>query len=283
MTASPIIGFDHPVIAVRDMKESRERYERLGFHVPPRGSHKEWGTGNWCIMFPHDYLELRGIVDPKRYTHKLDEFLARREGLMGVAFAGDRDNHEAHREFEARGLHPQPVRELTRRFELPEGEVEPSFRLLFFREDETGPLMASLICQHLTPELIRQPRFLQHANRVIGIGSMTAVAGDLEKAASQLAPYFNAGAVRREDNRTAVDVGRGTHFYVVTPEEAAREGIALDAKAPYLASITLRTESLAAAEQALLEGEVPYIVAGEGRLRVPANSACGVTLDFISA
>jgi catechol 2,3-dioxygenase-like lactoylglutathione lyase family enzyme len=34
MTKTPIVGFDHPVIAVRDMNESRLRYERLGFNVP---------------------------------------------------------------------------------------------------------------------------------------------------------------------------------------------------------------------------------------------------------
>ena len=71
-----IRGIDHPVIAVRDMEKARERYRRLGFTIPPRGSHIQWGTGNWCMMFPEDYLELRGIVDPVRYTHNLDAFLA---------------------------------------------------------------------------------------------------------------------------------------------------------------------------------------------------------------
>jgi hypothetical protein len=75
---------------------------------------------------------------------------------------------------------------LTRRFELPEGEVEPSFRLLFFREGETGPMMASLICQHLTPELIRQPAFLSHPNGVNAIVSMTSVSDELEGSAELL-------------------------------------------------------------------------------------------------
>ena len=61
-----ITSIDHPVIAVRDMEEARQTFMRLGFTVPPRGSHVEWGTGNWCIMFPKDYLELRGIIDTDR-------------------------------------------------------------------------------------------------------------------------------------------------------------------------------------------------------------------------
>jgi hypothetical protein len=59
-------SLDHPVIAAGDLDAARVSYERLGFTVPPRGSHVEWGTGNLCIMFPDDYLEIRGIVDATR-------------------------------------------------------------------------------------------------------------------------------------------------------------------------------------------------------------------------
>lgn len=281
MTNTPIVGFDHPVIAVRDMEASRMRYERLGFHVPPRGSHKEWGTGNWCIMFPNDYLELRGIVDPARYTHQLDEFLAKREGLMGVAFTGDRDVREATKIFEARGLHPQPVRELTRRFELPDGEVEPSFRLLFFREDETGPLMASLICQHLTPALIRQPAFLNHANGANGIVSMTSVSDDLDGAAELLEKYLERDAVHRHESAVDVDVGRGAKLHVITQAQAKRQGLALDAPTPYLTAVGVRTQSLDACEAALERGEIPFVRKENKRIRVEAAEACGLTLDFI--
>ena len=44
-----LLGIDHPVIAVGDMTEARVRYQRLGFTIPPRGRHLEWGTGNWCL------------------------------------------------------------------------------------------------------------------------------------------------------------------------------------------------------------------------------------------
>src|SRR5688572_27237335 len=115
--AAPAI--DHPVIAVRDMEDARRKYERLGFTIPGRGRHREWGTGNWCIMFPHDYLELRGILDPTRYTAGLDRFLEEREGLMGVAFATS-DAAASHRELSRAGLHPRDVHQLTRDFELPE-------------------------------------------------------------------------------------------------------------------------------------------------------------------
>ena len=94
---------DHPVIAARDLDAARVQFERLGFTVPPRGSHVEWGTGNLCIMFPDDYLEIRGIIDASRFTMHLDEHLdAFGEGLMGVAF-GTVDIDRSHAEMKHAG------------------------------------------------------------------------------------------------------------------------------------------------------------------------------------
>lgn len=73
------------------------RIRKSGVSVPPRGSHIEWGTGNWCIMFERNHYGLRGIVDASRYTHALEHFLEKRVGQMGVAFRSDTDNRDAYR------------------------------------------------------------------------------------------------------------------------------------------------------------------------------------------
>src|SRR5688572_33409714 len=100
-----LTNLDHPVIAVRDMNAARAVYERLGFTVPPRGRHPEWGTGNWCIQFANDYLELRGFCEPSAapQTRELLAFLARREGLMGIAF-GTTGAQASHDSLAAAGL-----------------------------------------------------------------------------------------------------------------------------------------------------------------------------------
>ena len=56
-----IAGIDHAIIGVRELEPARETYTRLGFTLSPRGRHIGRGTANYCIMFEHDYLELRGI------------------------------------------------------------------------------------------------------------------------------------------------------------------------------------------------------------------------------
>ena len=79
----PITGIDHVIVGVRDLESARETWRRLGFTLSPRGRHLEQPTGNYCVMFPSDYIELLGIVDTGASTHRLDSFLAWREGLDG--------------------------------------------------------------------------------------------------------------------------------------------------------------------------------------------------------
>lgn len=283
--AHGITGIDHPVIAVRDMEAARAAYERLGFVVPPRGSHLEWGTGNWCIMFPEDYLELRGIVDAGRPTHGLEHFLARREGVSGIAFAtiGAQASHDMLVES---GLHPRPVVALRRNFELPEGWVQPEFRLCFPAEAEVPGLMSVVICEHRTPELIRRPEFLEHQNGVRRVASMTGVMAEPAAAEAALRKFLGDEAVRREGRRLRLDCGRNQSVVLVPPDElAALHGnvrFTDEPEPPYLAAVVLEVENLDQT-RAVLERNAVAHSADEGRLRVAPAEACGVLLEFAAA
>ncbi|MBI1776598.1 MAG: VOC family protein [Proteobacteria bacterium] len=274
-----IIGIDHPVIAVRDMAAARGFYQRLGFTIPPRGSHLEWGTGNWCIMFQRDYLELRGIVDAERYLHGLDGFLERREGLMGVAFV-PRSADETYSLARACGLDATTPRELTRRFELAEGEVHPRFRLVFFDQRQTEGLMASLVCQHLTPELIRRPEWTRHANGSLAVAALTAVVADITLVRRQQETLFGAAAVREANGRLVVDAGGGARLEFMTQAEAEQRRVALAGVAlPYLSAITLAVAALAETS-GLLERNGVSFQEEDDLLRVAPEDACGVILRF---
>jgi hypothetical protein len=48
------------------------------------------GTGNYCIMFASEDIELLGIVDSTDFVQGLDAFLARQPGRDPVLFAGRR-------------------------------------------------------------------------------------------------------------------------------------------------------------------------------------------------
>src|SRR6188472_3287866 len=120
-----IAGIDHVIVGVSDLERARLGWSRLGFTLSPRGRHIGQGTANYCIMFPDDYVELLGIVDPNDLVQRLDAFLAQSEGLMATAFAPDGTPEEARSALQRLQLHPSEPRPLGRRLELPEGAIEP--------------------------------------------------------------------------------------------------------------------------------------------------------------
>src|SRR6516225_6694025 len=163
-----IAGIDHVIVGVRDLERARLGWSRLGFTLSPRGRHIGQGTANYCIMFPLDYVELLGIVDPNDFVQRLDIFLAQREGLMAAAFAPAGAPEDVRAALLGRELHPSEPRPLGSQSEVPEGRVVPRFSLISLPSDET-PGLDSFICTHLTPELMRRPEWLEHPNGVRGL------------------------------------------------------------------------------------------------------------------
>ena len=281
-----ITGIDHPVIAVENMDAAHAAYRRLGFTIAPRGAHLEWGTGNWCMMFPDDYLELRGIVSPEKYTHSLEKVLAEHgEGLMGVAF-GTGNAEAVFTQLTERGLHPQPVRKLTRNFELPEGNVQLSFALCFLDAQETGGMMSVVFCQHLTPHLLRQPAWLLHANSVVGVHSLTCIATDLKAAATTHAAIFGAESIDRINDRLSVNVG-GQAKVIVMAEQAARERFprwksAKGSGPGRIAAATFRAADLDQCRRHFASEGIDCHAGPDDSICVDPSEACGALLEFVA-
>src|SRR5258707_6639147 len=76
----PLSAIDHVLIAVADLDRARLAWERLGFTLTPRGRHLQQGTGNYCVMFARDYIELLGVVDAAQGGGGPGEFLGARGG-----------------------------------------------------------------------------------------------------------------------------------------------------------------------------------------------------------
>jgi catechol 2,3-dioxygenase-like lactoylglutathione lyase family enzyme len=277
-----LTGLDHPVIAVRDMEAARVAYEKLGFIVPPRGRHREWGTGNWCIQFAENYLELRGFFQASDapQTRELLAFLERREGLMGIAF-GTTGAQASHDSFVAAGLHPKPVKPLTRDFELPEGTVPVSFELCFLPREETPGLMHVVICEHRTPERLRRPEWLLHPNGTRRVAGLIGVARDPAAARESWSGLFNhvtevPGGIRAE-------VGKGG-MQLLTPEalRARYPGVELPPAGdwPGLAAIVLEVADLNQTRDYLRSQGVG--AEPGGRVIAQPESACGTLLEFVA-
>ncbi len=278
----PIAGIDHVIVGVRDLETARRSWRRLGFALTPRGRHIDQPTGNYCIMFPSDYIELLGIVGPADSPHRLGNFLAWRKGLMGVAFAPVGSTAEAATALSRRGLHPSAPRPLAREIELPEGTALPRFSLVSLPAEET-PGLDSFLCDHLTPELMRREEWLDHPNGATGLMAVHIL---VENTASLLPAYdrlFGIAQVTTTDAVAAVHVGRHRLVFS-TPDDfqTMHPGFDRDADFPLPGIIALelgidRRERTAAH---LTARQVAFTEMPDGSLAVPARAANGAILLF---
>src|SRR5215470_3694781 len=209
---SAVSGIDHALVGVRDLEAARAAWAALGFTITPRGRHIGWATGNYCIMFDRGYVELLGIVDPAGFNNDLDKFLAEREGLLGLALRST-DGERTARILADAGMAPTGPKDLKRALELPEGTVMPAFKLVSVPPEAT-PGLKAFFCQHLTPELIRRPAWVVHANRAIALQAVVTVVERPAELAPAYARLFGAAAMQAVDDSLAVDTGEGALLFV---------------------------------------------------------------------
>ncbi len=278
-----ITGLDHVLIGVSDLEAARARYERLGFTTTPRGRHVGWSTGNTCVMFPRDYIELIGVVDPAAPSRSIEQRIAE-AGDVGVGFALASDDHEAAlRSLAEAGLAPEP-RSLGRVIELPEGAVEPRFALVMLPPEAT-PEIPIFVCRHLTPELLRRPAWLDHPNTAVAITALLAVVADPGALRAPYERLFGAAALGITDDVLSVRLG-GTTLLVAGPDDAERLYPALDVdrvSVPSIAAMTVGVIDIGAAERALRIGGVRFGRDDGRRLTVDAEDACGVLVEFAAS
>jgi hypothetical protein len=250
-----ITGLDHVILAVAALDAARDTWRRLGFTVTPRGRHIGWGTANYCIMLESDYIELLGVLDPTQFDNGLGERLARDgEGLLGIALA-TRSADSAAAAFDMAGAGGEPARDLSRLLDLPEGPVQPSFRLSYpARRDAFGlPLFAT---EHRTPELLRRPGWEQHPNGATGILRLDLPA---PLADSALATWAALDGARRDGD--SVVVGGFTLGVGDQP------------------MLHIATRDLDACESALRASHVAH-ARHSGEVRVPPLPGTGLALRF---
>jgi len=280
--AEAITGIDHLLIGVRDLEAAHGIWSKLGFTLTPRGRHIGWGTANYCAMFGQDYIELLGIVDPQQFTNNLDRFLESGEGLMGLALA-TADAAAAAKLLARQDIEIEGPRDLARTLELPDGTVEPAFRLVHLLGSAV-PGLSAFICQHLTPELVWQAPWLQHPNGARRIASVTAVVADPAAGALAYGALFGEHRVAVGDGIVTIEVGRATVRFVSidTLRGELPGSVALpDSPLPWLAVMRLAVADAAATAAYLQGAGVAFHQDGAGTLRIGSEQTCGVILEMV--
>ena len=280
----PLAGIDHALVGVADLEAARELWTRLGFTLSPRGRHKGWGTGNYCAMFAHDYVELLGIVDPAGFDNGLNAMLAAQgPGLLG--FAAATDDVGAAVELLTKGGIPHERKALSRLLELPDGDVEPAFDLAMpLKPYPAG--MKPFVCAHLTRDLVWRPEWIHHANSATGIASLTFVAEDPIALRDPFEAILGLGAVTATDDTLAVRWGTGAPLMIVKPDDLSFLHPAVASDEPVrmgFAGMTIAVGDVAAARAALKAGGFDYEKDLAGAVHVAPDDAGGLALSFEKA
>lgn len=272
---------DHPVFAVNDLNVASEAFQKLGFVVPPIGKHQEWGTGNICIMFARDYLEIRGIADRSRYLAGLEEFLADGEGLIGVAF-GTPSADERYRALREAGVAATEPRGLQRRLELPNGSaINPRFRNVMLQPEDHPGFFHANFCQHLTFDELRQPGWLDHPNTAVSAGKVVGVVDDLGNAQAKYEILFGKEVVSRSGNAVWLWFPVGAPVELITPATAKERQIDQPKRGKnYMAALQINVRSLGALQAILKKNGVGFRLVGRAVVVVP-DQACGAHLSFV--
>ena len=272
-----ITGIDHLLIDVEDLEAARATWHRLGFTMTPRGLHPQWGTGNYCMMFPDNYLELIGIADPQVYAaNEARRGRPRRgHGLGAIALATD-DADGAKRALGEAGIAADGPKDLSRLLEAEEGTSEPRFHLLHLPEG-ASPAVPMFLCRHLTPEMVRRPDWLVHDNGAMALVSLALPAADPGATVGAYERLLGPGAVTRTDETVTLRIG-GTSVLLVRPEDydSLFPDLHEEGEIPPCV-ITLRVSDPEVAARHLAAVKVPF--RREARsLTVAPEDACGVAV-----
>ena len=294
-TCSPDVDILHHIgLIARNLDALAHRYEALGFTVTPvsypliplRAGQEPQpvGVGNRCVIFRNNYLEFLGVVDPERWASvslaergpfDIDRPLRRYEGLHVLHLGAD-DLDVVSRRLAASGIDHQPIRPFQRLVDTPAGLRMMRARTLSLRPGAMPEALFQII-QHETPELVLQPRHMDHANGAHGLVDVIVCVEDSNEVAARYAAA--AGKNVQVDGRVR-RIGLGRSDVLVTDTLGLRDilpGIE-PPTLPWLAGFTVAA-NLARSTAFLVRRGIACVHV-DGHLVVAPDRAHGAAIRF---
>jgi catechol 2,3-dioxygenase-like lactoylglutathione lyase family enzyme len=282
-----IDSINHVGMAVRDLDVATRRFEAMGFMLTPYSPHSAaWkpgepvrpqGSGNRCVMLPHNYLEVLASENPAVPAERIETFLRRHQGAHIICF-----NSETPEAIDTRlvcaGIRTSGVIPLQREIDTPEGMRTARFQRVQFAPDDS-PEGYIQVARHLTPRYIYQSRYTVHANGCTLLSDTIVVADDVEHFAAKYGRYLGVAAVR-EGAAWRFTFALGDRLTLISWRDIGHwlPGTLL-APLPCIAGVAFRVPDLVA-QGARLAAAGFTVRSTDKRLLVPAEEACGVAVLF---
>jgi len=272
------LGIDHGVILVRHLDRAAAQFARLGFALTPRGHHTGLGSSNNCAMFGNrDYLELLGLAPERGRRPFYEEFLGKREGIVGLAFR-TADARSTRERLAASGFAPPQPLAFGRPVQI-DGTTRDARFVTTEADTKATSGIRLFFCQHETPELVWLPSALDHPNGVTGIAALMVFDED-EKLANTCARLLDI-PLDREGGMQILRAG-DHRLEFLTPALAAERYPGeplLKATRPALAGLRLKTRDLGALERLLRSGGIAARRTADC-VTVSSIDALGAILEF---
>lgn len=215
------ISVDHIAHFVSDSDAAAADLMRCGFTLTPFSaqSHRTEaggplvpaGTGNRCVMLRAGYMEFLTPTHDTSNAQQLRTAMARYIGVHLIAFGTDAPNDDYTR-LQREGFTPLPPIALQREAETENGTATARFTVVRV----PPPVMAEgriQYCQHHTPQVVWQPRWLDHPNHAVALAGVLVCAADPARTAQRYA-RFTGLPVRPTGEVWRLDTTRGHLWFM---------------------------------------------------------------------
>lgn len=252
------LNVDHVAHFVPDIDAASIALEKLGFtltpfsaqsqRLQPGGALSSAGTGNRCVMLDQGYLEFLTPTGRTPVAAALRTAIQRYVGVHLIAF-GTRAAEAEHARLTEERFTPTPAVALQRPISTEAGEETAEFTVVRVAP-ETMPEGRIQYCQHHTPELLWQSRWLEHRNGAVALAGVLLCVENPEEAAQRFG-RFTGLPPRPETNGWTLRTGRGALTFVGADAFRRTLNVEPPQALPWIGGYVLETRKLARARDHL--------------------------------
>lgn len=259
---------DHVGIFVPDMEKGVAALERLGFFLTPFTAQQHSlgpgqpivpaGTGNRLAIFERGYLELLSPFAAGPVADQMRDAIKRYVGLHLIAL-GTADAAADHARLAASGFATVPLVNLQRDVETPEGQRKVRFSVARVAPG-TMPEGRIQFCQHHTPEVLWQSRWITRANGARRLTDIVMCVADPEEAAQRYCRFFDRVPRRMTAQGWSIDLMQG-RVTILGKDALAAVLPGLDVPMlPFMAAFAIEVGNVASVRQLLIANGVAILI-----------------------
>jgi len=277
---------DHVAHFVPHIDAASSALEKLGFTLTPMSAQAHRlepggpllpaGAGNRCIMLKQGYLEILTPTGDTPLAGQLCTAIKRHVGVHLIAL-GTAAPESDHARLASGGFSPLGPVALQREIDASEGHGTARFTVV---RVPPGTMAEGRIqfCQHHTPWLLWQPRWMEHANRATALNGAVLCVADPEEAARRHARFTGllaqvSGSVWR------IATARG-YLLFLEPDALERRLGATPSSLPSIAGYILESDDIDASGSFLRRSGAGVRALGSRRLLVQPPAAVGGIMIF---